>query len=103
MYIYAMEIIWDQNKNRSNLQKHGVSFELAAQVFEDPLHLAVFDRIEDNEERWHALEATHHSIILLVVHTFRTQQGKECIRIISARKATPRERRQYEKGIDSYN
>lgn len=96
-----MNFTWDANKNRTNLIKHGVSFELAVQVFEDSLHVSVFDRVVDCEERWHAIGSTRDAVILLVVHTFRDQSGQECIRIISARKATLRERRHYERSTDT--
>jgi len=93
-----MQYEWDENKNQINRQKHGVSFELARKVFDDPLHLTKFDRIADGEERWHALGSALGIVVLLVVHTYRLQDGDEVIRIISARKATSHERRQYEDG-----
>jgi uncharacterized protein len=46
---------WDEDKAASNLRKHGVAFELAQQVWDDPAHVIVFDRYEENEERWHAI------------------------------------------------
>ena len=93
-----MKFEWDEVKNQSNQRKHKVSFELAAKVFEDPLHIAKFDRILDNEERWHTLGRAMGIVLLLVVHTYRLHDGEEVIRIISARKATSHERREYEEG-----
>ena len=48
----APRFTWDEDKNLSNQRKHGVSFELAARVFLDPLHLSVQDRVENGEQRW---------------------------------------------------
>lgn len=93
-----MKFEWDGVKNRSNQRKHKVSFELACKVFEDPLHIPKFDRVVDGEERWHTLGRAMGIVLLLVVHTYRQSDGKEVVRIISARKATPHERREYEEG-----
>ncbi len=91
-----MKYEWNEDKNLTNLAKHKVSFELASEVFNDPLHLVVFDRTENTEERWHALGMVYGQVLLLVVHTYKTVSGNEIIRIISARKATKYERRFYE-------
>lgn len=92
---------WDEAKNRSNQRKHdGLGFELARQVFEDPLHLSVQDRIEDGEPRWQTIGSVMGFVILVVAHTITEDDADggtvETIRIISARRATPRERRRYE-------
>ena len=50
-----MKFIWDDNKNRINRSKHGVSFETAQLVFDDPVHLSRQDRYENGEERWQTL------------------------------------------------
>lgn len=92
---------WDEAKNRSNQRKHdGVSFEEASQVFRDPLHFSVQDRIEGGEQRWQTFGVVQGLVVLVVAHTI-TEEGVEgrsveVIRIISARRATPRERRRYE-------
>ena len=93
-----MRFEWDEAKNRDNISKHRVSFETAQLVFEDPQALSVLERIVDREERWQTLGMIGGVMVLLVAHTFRDEGGAEAIRIISARKATPRERRAYEKG-----
>ena len=93
-----MRYEWDERKNHANKRKHKVSFELACRVFDDPLHRTEFDREVDGEERWHALGAVAGMVILVVVHTYRRANNDESIRIISARKADARERRQYEEG-----
>ena len=89
---------WDEQKNIINQQKHGVSFEVAARVFHDPLCLRRQDRYEHGEERWQALGEVDGTTVLLVAHTQRDIDGGEVIRIISARRATKHERRSYEHG-----
>lgn len=93
-----MQIIWDEEKNRSNRAKHNVSFEIAGLVFEDPFHLSILDRIEGGEERWQTMGMIGSVVVLLVAHTFVEQAGEEIVRIISARKATRKERQRYEEG-----
>jgi len=93
-----MRITWDEAKAARNLSKHGVSFELAATVFEDPHSRSVTDRMIDGEQRWHTLGAAAGGVLLLVVvHSWGDDRGDEEIRIISARRATPKERRLYER------
>ncbi|MGA3082541.1 MAG: BrnT family toxin [Terracidiphilus sp.] len=92
---------WDQAKNLSNRRKHGVSFEEAAQVFRDPLYLSWKERVQDGEERWQAFGRVEGLSLLIVAHTIREEleDGSEIevVRILSARRAEPRERRRYEK------
>ncbi len=92
-----MRIIWDQNKNQSNQLKHKISFEVASLVFEDPFQINIMDRIENGEERWQTLGMVGNVVLLLVAHTFAEQENEEVVRIISARKATRKERQKYEK------
>lgn len=92
---------WDEAKNLSNQKKHdGIGFEVAAHVFNDPYRLMVQDRIEGNEARWQTLGIVHGVTVLLVAHTiFDTTEGRapvEIVRIISARRATRKERKRYE-------
>jgi len=94
-----MEFVWDEQKGRRNLAKHGVSFETARLVFDDPRAVSQLDRVKDEEERWQTLGLAGGILILLVVHTYREHGGEEVLRIISARKATPRERTIYEQAI----
>ncbi|MBZ9815544.1 BrnT family toxin [Mesorhizobium sp. CA7] len=91
-----MRFEWDPEKARRNLAKHGVAFDLAKKVFDDPLHLIVPDRFEDGEQRWHAIGMVGTQVILLVVHTYPIVADEERVRIVGARKATPHERRHYE-------
>jgi len=90
-----MVLVWDEKKNRINRRKHGVWFETAARIFEDPNVVSYPDRVVDEEERWHAIGCAGGIAIMLVVHTSEEQHGEEEIRIISARKASPRERALY--------
>ncbi len=91
-----MIFAWDENKNRINRKKHGVSFEAAAQVFDDPHAVSYIERVVDGQERWHTIALAGGVAVLLVVHTLEEEDGEEKIRIISARKAYPRERALYE-------
>jgi uncharacterized DUF497 family protein len=85
---------WDGKKARQNILKHGISFENAATVFGDALSLTIPDPLHStNEDRFVTIGMTENDILLVVVHAAR----ESAIRIISAREATLRERRNYEK------
>jgi uncharacterized DUF497 family protein len=94
-----MTFEWDERKNRRNRAKHGVSFEAATLVFDDPHAVGLTHHTEAGEERWNTVGMAAGVVPLLVVHTHREEGGEEYIRIISARKATPRERKTYEEGL----
>ncbi|OAI10302.1 BrnT family toxin [Methylomonas methanica] len=88
---------WDPAKAESNLRKHHVSFETATRVFADPFAVVKQDRIENGEHRWQTLGIVEGYLLLLVAHTIRgDEDGTELIRIISARRAEPKERKRYE-------
>ena len=87
---------WDENKNVINRNKHGVDFQTASFVFDDPNFLSEQDRVVDGEERWQTIGMVGGLVILMVAHTVREDENTEIIRIISARKATPKERKHYE-------
>jgi len=92
-----MRFEWDEDKDRRNLVKHGVSFKTARLVFDDPRAINLQDRVENGEERWQTLGSIGPAVILLVAHAYQDDEaGEEIIRIISARKATHRERQMYE-------
>ena len=91
----ATRFTWDDRKNAANRRKHHVGFETAELVFEDSGAIALPDRIVEGEQRWQMIGWTQ-SVLLVVAHTVVEQGGDEVIRIISARKATPAERRLYE-------
>jgi uncharacterized DUF497 family protein len=86
---------WDLAKARSNLRKHGVAFEDAILIFEDPHMLLDQDRSVGGELRWRALGMAAKMVLIVVAHTIREVGGVEIIRLISARRATPREQEQY--------
>ncbi|MCK7357817.1 BrnT family toxin [Enterobacter roggenkampii] len=92
------EFEWDANKAKSNLIKHGIRFEEAVLVFDDPYHLSLQDRHENGEFRWQTIGLVHGLIVIMVAHTVRFESGDEVIRIISARKADRKERSRYEHG-----
>lgn len=93
-----MRFEFDQRKSRQNLAKHGIDFETAQIIFEDPYAVSQRDEIHDDEERWITLGELAPGAVLFVVHTaFAEPGGLEVIRLISARAATSREKTQYEK------
>lgn len=88
---------WDRVKAESNLKKHRVSFETATRVFADPFAMIEQDRIEGGEYRWQTSGIVDACLLLLVAHTiWDDEDGTEVIRIISARRAEPKERKRYE-------
>lgn len=88
---------WDSAKAVSNLRKHGVSFEEARSVFYDECALQFFDvESSEAEDRFLMLGMSSEARVLLVCHCER--EGGHIIRIISARKATPNERKYYQGG-----
>lgn len=95
---YTLE--WDPEKARENLRKHGVSFEYAAGFLRDPLAVSIYDdtHSSSDEERWVTMGRIGTDL-LVVVHTFREVSAEQAVvRIISARRATKNEQRQYEEG-----
>jgi|tagenome__1003787_1003787.scaffolds.fasta_scaffold20436897_3 uncharacterized DUF497 family protein len=92
-----MRLEWDEAKNRQNLAKHGIDFETAALVFEDPHALSFQDRIIEGEERWQTFGVINGlMLIVMVAHTWWEEQGEDIIRLISARSATAYEKEIYE-------
>jgi len=87
---------WDEAKARSNERKHGVRFEDAMLAFADPYAMVDQDRIEGGELRWQTLGMVGGLVLLLVAHTVREEGQDEIIRIVSARRATRKERKRYE-------
>ena len=101
--MYGMRYEWDSAKNRANQRKHnGISFEIASLVFEDESCMIELNRVDETGElRWHAIGRAQiePSVgpVLLVGHTYREDRnGKEIIRIISARRAEKHELRRYQ-------
>lgn len=88
-----MNFEWDEVKEKLNIAKHSVDFSEAKSVFADEYGLVVFDEDHSSdEERFYLLGMSDKERILLVVHCYREN---DTIRIISARKATAREKKQY--------
>lgn len=91
--LFGAEYEWDESKSAENVEKHeGVGFEEATTVFNDPAALYVYDADHsDNEDRYIVVGIGDRRRTIVVTYTYRSDR----IRIISARKAEPRERRQY--------
>ncbi|MBF0296800.1 MAG: BrnT family toxin [Magnetococcales bacterium] len=87
-----MDIEWDKAKAVTNQKKHKVSFVDAAIVLNDPLSVTLIEDTSTNEERFVNIGMDGCGCVLVVVYTYRNDK----IRIISARRATNNERRQYE-------
>ena len=88
-----MEWAWDSRKAAANLANHGVLFETAVDALNDPFQLSLPDP-HDDDDRWRTIARIDHRT-LFIVHTIFEEDGSG--RIISARLATPRERKAYEK------
>jgi len=88
---------WDEEKAGENYRKHKVSFDEGVTVFNDPFSITIGDPDHSaNEQRYVDIDASDRGRVLVVSYT---ERGRS-IRLISCRKATRRERRQYEEGID---
>lgn len=87
----TLSVEWDEDKARSNLRKHGVSFQLAARAFYDPARLDRFDNREDYGEDRFLTIGLVSDVELVVAYTLRNNT----IRIISARQADRHEQRNY--------
>lgn len=85
----------DTEKARQNLRKHGVRFSDAVTALEDERALTIRDPHSDDMERWITLGVDAGGVLLVMVYTWRGEQ----LRLISARRAAPRERREYEESL----
>ena len=96
---FQYQFEWDPIKARQNSRQHRVSFERAATVFLDPNALSVFDeQHSQDEERWVTLGLDRTGTLLVVCHTYREETATSAmIRLISARKASKNEAKQYER------
>lgn len=89
-----MDFEWDEGKADANRLKHGVSFQVAARVFLDPFRMEMYDDgVDYDEDRWITVGMVD-PVLLVVVYTVRGDKD-QVIRLISARKANEKERRQY--------
>ena len=96
---FQYEFDWDPVKAQQNLRKHQVAFERAATIFLDPDALSEFDaERSEGEDRWITLGLDRTGVLLVVCHTYREEsEASARIRLISARKPTRNEAKQYER------
>ena len=88
---------WDPSKAKKNIETHGISFDEASTAFRDTLSVTIHDPLHSAEEdRFILIGNSHRNRLLVVVHTEREDK----IRIISARNATKKERKQYEENAE---
>ena len=93
-----MRLEWDENKNRENLQKHGFDFADARQLFNHPLLVKPDIRKAYGEDRWIGIGTMNNGIIVVFVFAKRNH---ETTRIISMRKASKKERKNYEESLEN--
>ena len=87
-----MRIVWDVKKAAANIRNHGIEFSHATTVLDDPMAVTIEDTLQA-EQRFVTVGSDILGRVLLVVYAY---SGEEEIRLISARKAAPKERRAYE-------
>jgi uncharacterized DUF497 family protein len=92
----ALRFEWNESKAASNVTKHGVTFDEASTVFSDPLAV-IFDDEEHSGEKVREIIIGHSVVERLLLVSFM-ERGDDIVRIISARRATRRERKDYEEG-----
>ncbi len=90
-----MKCDWDSSKYERNLQRHGLAFELAEKVFDDPFAITTEDYINERGEQRYQTIAVYEGAIFLIAHTYRLVNGEERPRIISFRKAATYEEQKY--------
>ena len=94
----TIQFEWDEEKNKSNRNKHGIWFEEARSVFNDPESRVFFDNDHSiKEDRFIIIGLSYSARLLIVVHC--SKYSSSIVRIISARKVTRKEERFYEKRI----
>jgi uncharacterized DUF497 family protein len=94
-YTGSVSIEFDPKKDAANLKKHGVSLSEGDGVLNDPLALTLEDKSAEGEQRFVTVGMNVFGSLMVVVHT----PSGENVRIISVRRADPKERRNYEKGV----
>ncbi|MFP4332237.1 MAG: BrnT family toxin [Campylobacterales bacterium] len=97
--IYSFE--WDTNKAKTNFSKHNIRFEDAVSVFRDKNAISIYDEKNSaKEDRWVTIGMDFKTRTMVVIHTFVYVDSKSCnIRIISARRATKKEQREYKDSL----
>jgi len=96
---FQYQFEWDPAKARQNTREHRITFERGATVFLDPNALSLFDeQHSEDEERWITLGLDHTGALLVICHTFHEETEINArVRLISARKATKNETKQYQR------
>ena len=92
-----MHIEWDRGKNKLNIRKHGIDFADIKDIFNHPMLTLLDNREEYGEERWIAIGLIQQLVAVVVY----VERHNNCIRIISARKASKKEVRRYEQSISN--
>jgi uncharacterized DUF497 family protein len=99
-----VHVTWDETKSRANRAKHGVSFEVAERVFDDPRAISEQDRVVGYELRWQTIGVAEAGLLLLVAHSYyegdQSENRDDMVRIISARRTTPSEWRRYARSYE---
>ena len=90
-----MRVTWDSNKAEINFKKHKIRFSDAEMVLYDPFAMTLEEHVVATDQRFVTIGYDAVGRIIAVVYSYRG----DTIRLISARKATPKERKQHEKGI----
>ena len=100
MHDRQFQFEWDEAKSAANVRKHGVSFGIARTIFNDPLVLTVADlEHSETEERWFSIGRAANGSLISVAYLWPEAESATKIRIISDRKATQTEIRQYEESL----
>jgi uncharacterized DUF497 family protein len=96
--VYQNKYIWSKTKNAKNLKEHGIDFKDAVKVFNDPFAIEDFDAANSiDEDRYNVTGLIDGRLVIIVTNTHFDQFNM--IRIISARKTEPHERRKYDDNI----
>ncbi|MEG0179566.1 MAG: BrnT family toxin [Oscillospiraceae bacterium] len=96
-----MQFEWNSEKEQANIKKHNLDFTTAAYVFDDTDRLEFFDKIHSTDENRYVTIGAINGVTVVVVMVVYTER-KEKIRLISARKATPKERSLYYENLQKY-
>jgi uncharacterized DUF497 family protein len=94
-YTSSVNFEWDEDKNQENIQKHGLDFADAWEIFEAPMRTTFDARADYGEDRWTGIGFLANRIVVVVF----TERGAGTIRIISLRKALKHEREKFEEAI----
>jgi len=90
-----MHFEWDEQKNRTNISKHGLDFADAWEIFVAPILTVLDDREDYGEDRWIGIGLLKSRVVVVIY----TERGEDNIRIISLRKALTHERLRYEQAV----